>query len=375
MAGLITIVYLIRPAEGGMKTHLLTLLAGLDPLQFSPVVICPPNTPLAQEVAKANIRVIPLDIVDGLNPIKDVQAALKLHGILKKLKPDILHIHGAKAGWIGRLAARKKNNPKIIVTMHSFVLDERMGAQQRKFVRGIERFFSKKTDRIIAVSQALKNELISELWIPESKISVIYNGLQFAELREKVPHNGIRIGTVARLAPQKGLENLIHAASYVVAEFPQANFYIAGEGPRRGHLAELAKSLDLQLTIYLLGYQQDIPGFLATLDVFVLPSTRESFGLTLAEALSQQVPVVATRVDGIPEVVEDGVTGLLATPANPRDLAAKIMMILRNAENAQTMACTGCTTVRSCFTCENMLKETQALYITLMNPPRRKVSR
>lgn len=365
-----TIAYLVRPAEGGIKTHLLTLLQGLDRTHFTPIVICPENSPLASAVKEMGVDVIPLEIVDGLHPLKDVQAALALRKILHKLKPEILHIHSAKAGLVGRLAVRTKRRPKVVLTMHSFVCDERMGEQRKRLYARMERYFAKVTDQIITVSQALKDELVSEIGLPASLITVIYNGLAFRKA-PKVPHGGVRIGTIARLAPQKGVENFIRAAALVLMKHPEVSFGIVGDGPLKRSLSDLARSLSIYEEVDLLGARADVSAFLGELDLFVLTSTREAFGITVTEALAQEIPVVATRVGGIPEIIDGKTTGLLAESNNPQDIADKICQMLDDREAAQQMARAGNEFIRTRFTAVQMLEETQAVYYDLLDRRRR----
>ncbi len=197
------VAYLVRPAEGGIKTHLLTLLAGLDTSRVEPVIICPPGMSLYRELEEAGYRTVPLDIVGELNPIKDFKAILRLRGILRDIRPDVLHIHSAKAGLVGRLAVVGTRRPRVLVSVHSFVFDERMGRLKRVVVGWIERRLLRWTDRIIAVSEALKKELISRMGLDPGAIQVIHNGIAFRDI-PKPARSGMRIGTVSRLAPQKG---------------------------------------------------------------------------------------------------------------------------------------------------------------------------
>ena len=359
------IVYLVRPADGGIRTHLLTLLVGLDRIKYDPVVICTPDTPLAEDVAAMGITVIPLSISDGLNPFQDMMAALRLRTILRKVKPAILHIHSAKAGLVGRLAVMSKRRPKVVVTMHSYVFDERMGPGQRNLYAKIERYFSKFTDRYIAVSQALKDEMVTEMGLDADMISVIYNGVEFQNVK-KTPHPDIRIGIVSRLAPQKGIEYLIRAAALVLSSRQDVVFQIVGDGPERPTLGSLRDSLGIREAVYFLGARKDVPELLSTFDLYVQTSTSEAFGFSILEALSQEIPVVATRVGGVPEIIDDERTGLLAETRNPRDIADKILLMLSDLSRATEMAQAGSADVRERFTFARMVQATQELYADLL---------
>ena len=359
------VAYLVRPAEGGIKSHLLTLLSGLDKTRFEPVLICPQSTSLYAEAEAAGYRVVPLEIVGELNPKKDWQAVKELRRILHRTKPDILHIHSAKAGLIGRLAVLFIKRPKVVLTFHSFVFDERVGKRRRVLISWIERRLLAVTDRILAVSKALKIELRSKMGLRDDMITVIPNGVVFSDIL-KPERDGTRIGTVSRLAPQKGLDIFLKSAALVHAKIPAARFVIVGDGPQKTELEMLAAELGIRDRVEFMGYRQDVISIIAGFDVFVLASTWETFGLTLVEALSQEVPVVASNVGGIPEIVDGTSTGLLAETGNPESFAEQICRLLNDKELAERLARNGCRSVRAQFGAELMVKRTQEIYNSLL---------
>lgn len=357
-----TIAYLVRPAEGGIKSQVLTLMAGLDKSRFETVLICPPNCSLYMEAEKAGHKVIPLDLVGEINPQKDLAAARRIRAILHKLRPDILHIHSTKAGLVGRLAVMgMRRRPKVIVTVHSFVFDERIGRKKRMLTAWIERRLARYADRIIAVSKALRDELISEMSMPPSKLQVIYNGIVFRDL-PKIGHSGTVVGTVARLAPQKGVDHFIRAAGIVKEKHPDTRFAVIGDGPFRAGLEALAKEVGIGGGTEFMGFRTDALEIVAGFDVFALTSMRETFGLALVEAMSQGVPVVASQAGGIPEIVDGETTGLLAEPGNAEDVAEKICRLLDDRAFAAETGKHGCEFVRANFSAERMLDETQGVY-------------
>jgi glycosyltransferase involved in cell wall biosynthesis len=355
----VKIAYLVRPAEGGIKSHVLTLINGLDRSSFEPVLICPPDTSWAKE---ANCRVIRLNLVGEIRPWRDFWTAVRLRWILWRLKPSMLHIHSTKAGFVGRLAVMAmRRRPKVILTVHSFVFDKRAKKWKRKLVSRIERRLLRYTDRIVAVSQALRDELVSEMGLRQDKIQVIYNGVEFKNL-PKPPHVGIQVGTVARLAPQKGVDDFLRAAALVKRRCPQAEFVVIGDGPNDFWLETIAKQLGITDCVQFLGFRKDALRIVAGWDVFVLASTRETFGIALVEAMSQGVPVVGSNVGGIPEIIDGETTGLLAEVGNAEDFAGKICRLLEDRELARRMARAGNEFVRASFTSERMVAEVQNLY-------------
>lgn len=375
---------LVRPAEGGIKRHVLTLLDGFDRERIESVVICPPNTSLYEEVEKAGYEVVPLDLVGELNPAKDLKAAIALRRILRDIRPDVLHIHSTKAALIGRTASLGIRNLRVLVSVHSFVFDERVGCVKRAIVGWVERRLARRAERIIVVSGALKKELVSRMRLPEDKIEVVYNGIApvsgqpcpetttttTATDTATERHSGMRIGTVSRLAPQKGVDVLLRSAALLVDDFPKLEVVIVGDGPLRGDLEELARELGISDRVKFLGFRSDALSIVAGLDVFVLSSTRETFGMTLAEAMSLGVPVVASRTGGIPEVVDDEHTGLLAEPGNPCDFASKVRALASDKDLARTMAERGRTVVRDRFGSAAMVSSIEKLYFGEANAGR-----
>jgi len=366
------IAYLVRPVEGGIKQHLLTVLAGLDRSRFNPVLICSPGS-LAEEAMKLECQVISLGLSGPVHPIKDLAAALQMRRILRRLRPDILHLHSAKAGLVGRLALLGFRGPAVLLTVHSFVFDERVGARMRALTSRVERFLLRVTDRILAVSRALKNELVIDMGLPADRITVLYNGIDFAAMPpvQRQAGTGYHVGAVARLAPQKGIDDFLRAAAIVRRRFPAARFTIAGDGPLRGELEALAADLEIADAVAFLGFRHDISALLAQFDVFALTSTREAFGITVVEALARETPVVATNVGGVPEIIDE-TTGLLATPHDPDDIAAKICQLLADPQLARRLASAGSSAVRERFGNDRMLAQLQALYTDLA--ARRRIS-
>lgn len=373
MTDKVTIAYLVRPAEGGIKSHLLTLLHGLDQTRFDPVVICPPGTSLCEELEKDGFRTIPLDLVGDLSPARDIRSVFLVRRILSELKPEILHIHSAKAGLVGRIAALMlTRRPKIILTMHSFVFDERTGPKKRAVVAFLERRLARVTDKIITVSKALKDQYVSQMGVASDLVEVIPNGVEFREIPKTPvdPGKYPLIGTVARLAPQKGIDTFIRAAAVVRKSHPSARFAIIGDGPLRESLESLVNDLGIGDCVEFLGFRTDALDVVSTFDVFVLASTWETFGLTLVEALSQGVPVVASRVGGIPEIVDGETTGLLAESGNPDDFADKICRLLDDKDLAARIGRAGNESVRSRFDACTMVVDTTALYQRLISERR-----
>lgn len=366
------VLQLIRPAAGGMKNHLLSLLSRLNQDLFEIIAACP-DGPLAAEIAHAGFRVITLPLMGEWAFLQDWKTVRRLVKILKDEEIAILHAHSAKAGFVGRLAARLARTPVIFMTAHNSIFYEDWPAWKKMILAAVERALSGVTDRIITVSEALRRELIQKEGINPGRIVTIYNGIDPAPGRPPkerrhvlrglgLPPLGQVVGTVARLAPQKGVGYFLKAAAMLVKDY-QVNFLIIGDGPLRRQLENEAASLSLRNRVVFAGEREDVPAILPVLDLFVLPSLTEGFPLTILEALAAGHPVIATRVGGVPEVIVDNYTGLLVKPGDPVGLALAIAELLSDRERALALGQAGQAYARERFTVAQMVRRVEGEYL------------
>lgn len=217
--------------------------------------------------------------------------------------------------------------------------------------------------KIITVSEIIKNQLI-EIGVKEKKIKVIYSGIDLSKYHQvKIypfdPSRGkMTIGTVGRLEKEKGHEYLIRAFKAFLEIYPQSKLIIIGLGGQRQNLMWLAKKLEIDRRVHFLGFQKDVAKSINYFDIFVLPSAkRESFGLVLLEALACQKPVIASKIGGIPEIIEHKKDGLLIEPANTEEIVQALNYLCHHPEEAQAMAEQGRRKVLQQFTQERMVRE------------------
>ncbi len=369
----INLLQLIRPAAGGMKEHLCDLVANLDRERFNILVACPPDSAVAQEVAALGIEVIPVDLKGEISLRSDLKVIRQLVAILKERRIDLLHAHSSKAGLVGRVAAILAGTPAIVFTVHNFIFYDNLSSLKKRLYAIAEKVLAYPTNTIITVSNALRDGIIKTEGINPEKIVTIYNGIDIHPFEETIDRDGVRqilklgpgpvIGTVARLAPQKGICYLVEAAARVVKEYPEAQFLIAGDGPLLPELEQQAADLGVKDNIRFLGYWEDIAQLFVVMDIFVLPSVTEGLGLTVLEALAAERPVIATNVGGLPEIVHLGQTGLLAQVKDPGDLAKQILYLLNNPGEAERMAVTGKALVKEKFALETMVRATTKVYL------------
>ena len=356
-------------ARGGAEEHILTLLRGLDHSRFRFHLVCPP------QVAGKLRADLPGDVellTLCLRKPGHLGAAFRLGQILRERRIQILHSHlfysslfASPIGWLCRV-------PVILETPH---LREkwRRGWLKSRFL--VDRLAGRFVNCYIAVSQANARYLSEEKGLPREKIAVIHNGCDLrhfdpvrpapAGLKEKLgfEDNDLVLLVAARLEPQKGHRVLLAAMPAVLREFPSVRLICVGEGSLRSELEAQARALGLSESVRFVGYQANVPEWLALANFTVLPSFYEGLPLAAIESLAAGRPVVATNVDGTPEVVVDGKTGLTVRPGDARRLAEAICLLLREPELRQCLGRTGRKWVLERFSKERQVQQTQELYL------------
>lgn len=363
------VLHVIREAEGGMKKHLLSILLGLDKEKYQLAVGCPFDKNLSDYLEKNGVLVYHINICDGLNVLKDAEAILKIRNMINDFKPDIIHFHGAKASFVGRLACLGMNL-KVVTTIHNFPEYKRMNKIKKQFYLGLNRYLNKRTDAIITVSNALKKAIIDEENVDLKKISLIYNCVDLSmyednpslDLRKeyKLEPDTLLIGCISRLIPSKGVQDLIKALEILKGRVKVFAF-VAGDGPYLNCLLDMVNDANLE-NIQFLGFRNDIKDFLRNMDIFVLPSHSEGFGISVAEAMALGVPVIATNVGGIHEMIKNNENGLTINPRSPKDLADAIEILAKDVDLRNKLSKKGEQYIVSNFSKEKMLNEIDTLY-------------
>jgi glycosyltransferase involved in cell wall biosynthesis len=355
--------------RGGAEEHILTLLRNLDRRAFRPHLACPAEcAEQLQPDLPADIRPIYI----SFQAPHHLTAALRFARLLHGLKINILHIHLFTASIAASPVAWMCRVPVIIETPH--VREAwRRGVLSRS--HAFDRIAGRFVDRYIAVSDANARYLIEEKHLPARKVSVIHNGCDLRKFHPAAPipvrmhddsslsENAPVLLVIGRLEPQKSHWSCLEAFRAVRDEFPKAQLVFLGEGSLRPQLARVAAELDLRSSVQFAGHQSNVNDWLALCDVSILPSLYEGLPLAAIESLAAERPLVATNVDGTPEVVVDGKTGLLVPPGDPQKLAAAILQLLRQPELGRRLARAGREWVATQFSQEQQIQKTQELYL------------
>ena len=311
-----------------------------------------------------------------LSPTGDAKAFRAILEVVRLHHPSVVHTHMAKAGALARPAARRTGVPVVVHTFHGHVIDGYFDGVASHAVLLTERGLARITDALIAVSDAVRDELMDLGVGTRHQWHVIPLGLDLsrfqgpqpkpAEARRVLglPPDGPLVGIVGRLVPVKDHETFLRAAASVAARNPEAHFVVVGDGPLRPAL-EAAGATLLRDRVHFLGWVRELPELYAALDVVVLTSRNEGTPVALIEAGAAGKPVVATRAGGVRDVVHDGDNGLLASPGDGAGVAGAIETILQAPALAKALGRRG--RERSmAFTHDRLAGDLAALYGELM---------
>jgi glycosyltransferase involved in cell wall biosynthesis len=312
-----------------------------------------------------------------LRPADDVRTLLRLVRLMRTRRPDVVHTHMAKAGALGRLAARRAGVPVVIHTFHGHVLEGYFSGWKSRAFLATEHRLARMSDALVAVSPAVRDELLALGIGRPGQWRVIPVGLDLhdllscevdrAQAREALglPETGPVVGIVGRLVAIKDHVTFLDAASRVARERPDVTFIVAGDGELRSQLEVRARHL-LGDRCRFLGWVMDLPTLYAALDVVVLTSRNEGTPVALIEAGAAGKPAVATRVGGVADVVQDGKTGLLVQPGDPQAVAAGISALLDDPGRARALGEAAKREVGSRFTIERLADDLAGLYSELL---------
>lgn len=300
----------------------------------------------------------------------DATTATKLANLINVERADILHLHNPPGMFWGTLArALSGRRAPIVRTEHNPYSPESMPRLYRLLYRRL----TKRARRVICVSEAVRRSFVEAFPDLAGLHVALPNGVRVQDYEKLPPRHECRaqfhlapgqrlIGTVGRMSPVKNQKLLIEAFARVRERAPDVNLAIIGEGELRAKLADYAADLGVSECVSLVKESKLIDYFYGALDVFVLSSDSEGMPLTLLEALASGVPVVATEVGGIPEVVESGATGYLVPKGSAEYLAKRILDLLQDPAKAQAIALAGRAMVRERFTAEKMVAGIENIY-------------
>ena len=339
------ILQVLEATEGGTRRHLMDLCLHLDPGRFTVSVACsvlrdPAFAADIDTLRARGIRVHVVPMQRAISPVRDLVALVRLWRLMRVGAYDVVHTHSSKAGFLGRLAAHLAGVPRVVHTPHTFPFEMEVGSGTRRLYAGLERLAARFTQIMVCVCPSQRPA--AQALVGARRTVVIENGIApllpadaaAGEARRRalgLASDAVVAGVIGRMSRQKGHADFVAAARSVAARLPMARFLLVGDGECRPAVVRRIAAAGLEDRFIFAGAQEDIAGWLAAMDVVVLPSLWEGLPYVLLEAMAAGRAVVATRVGGIPDVVEDGVSGRLVPPRDPEALALALAALLEDA--------------------------------------------
>jgi glycosyltransferase involved in cell wall biosynthesis len=339
---------------GGPAIHVCLLTAGMKTDGFSSQLVTGhvganegDMSYLAREYAVEPVFVRGLGREISL--VDDVRAFATLVRLMRRERPHVVHTHTAKAGFLGRLAAALCGVPVIVHTFHGHTFRGYFGPLKTRLFILLEQITARITDVILTISERLRADLVGFRIAPPDKIRVIPLGLDLdrlvhldraqGRLRHDlgIPVDSPLIGIVGRLVRIKNHDLFLQAAHIVAEQIPQARFVVVGDGDRRAELEAAVHQMALADKILFLGWRREIELVYADLDILALTSDNEGTPVSIIEAMAARVPVVATRVGGVPDVLQDGALGTLVEPGDPDSLASAMQQMIRSGKDVRQL--------------------------------------
>jgi glycosyltransferase involved in cell wall biosynthesis len=367
---------------GGPAIHVILLTAGLEQKGYRTRLVVGKETPReGNMLSLAAAKGVQCEAMAGLGreiqPVADVRAFLGLVRLIREFRPAIVHTHTAKAGLLGRLAARLTGVPVVVHTFHGHVLRGYFGPAKTAVFRGLEAGLGRLADAIVAVSDAVKDDLVTLGIADRRRIRVVPLGLDLEPFTAALPRGALRldwnvpddsplVGMVGRLVPIKDIPTFLEAAVRVRQARPRCRFALVGDGEERARLEGRAREMGLGDAVTFHGWHPDMTAVYGDLDVVVNCSRNEGTPVALIEALAAARPVVATRVGGTPDLLGNGERGRLVPPNDPEALSRAILETLDNGEEARNKARAGRRYVLERHSSARLVSDIDALYRELL---------
>lgn len=356
-----------QPVDGGVGRHVADLARGLSARNHD-VLLCGPNRPIGLD---ERFQHLPLDMQRSVS-LRDLAAVVRLARIVRQTRPDLIHAHSSKAGAVARLGRTLNPSVPVIYTPHGYAFNGHFSRElERRAYREIERVLARMTTRVVCVCEA-EAALARSIGSPD-RVRVVHNGIEIdtdhaidADMSALGQHGGPVICALTQLRPGKGLEALIDAMPTVLAGHPTAQLAIVGDGPDLAALRDRARASGVVDSVHFLGERREPLTTLRGGDIFVHPSLAEAFPYVILEAMAASLPIIASRVGGIPEAIVDGESGMLVASGSVPELADRLDQLLANPQRRAKLGRAARDRVQRCFSKAQMVSRMLSIYDELL---------
>jgi glycosyltransferase involved in cell wall biosynthesis len=373
---------------GGPALHVAYLTEGLADRGYDTTLVTGSlahgEESMSQVAENRGARIVMLPhLARDISPLNDALAVFRLAELIRKERPQILHTHTAKAGFVGRIAALLAGNarpPIVVHTFHGHVLRGYFNPFVTLGFRTLERWLASVTTKLIAVSPEVRDDLVRLGVAPEEKFAVIRLGIELGERvgggddvrRETRRQLGVGpdafvVGWVGRMTAVKRTDDVLRAFRELLDRDVDARLCLVGDGPDRAHMERRAHELGIARRCLFVGYQDDVAPYYEAIDALLLPSVNEGTPVSVIEALAAGRPAVATRVGGVPDVVRDGVDGFLSDVGDASTLADRLAELARDPERRAEMGREGREHVVQRYAVDRLVDDVDRLYRELLS--------
>ena len=360
----------VAQAAGGVDRYIRMLLKYLDKEKFENILVC------SQDFHEEDYR----DLVDSFEQVEmtraigssDLKAIKEVRALIKKYNPDIVYAHSSKAGAITRVADIGLKN-HCIYNPHGWAFNMRCSAKKKAMYTAIEKIAAPFCDKIICISDAEKQSALDKKICKEDKLQVIFNGVDIEAYENEVhgavkrkdlniPEDAFVVGMVGRISPQKAPDVFVKMAKHVKDEVPNAHFIIVGNGNQEDEIRKYAEDNDFSNSLHITGWVDNPMSYVELFDVACLLSRWEGFGLALPEYMMAGKPIVASRVDAIPNIIRNGENGLLVEVDDDIGASKAVLRILREDGLRKKIVAQGLEDVHNRFNARRVSEEHSKLF-------------
>lgn len=367
------ILHITQSTIGGTLEYIKLFFKNIDKEKFDVELICPEYGPMKGEIEELGFNVEVANMKRQISPIDDLKCFIKINSYIKITKPDIIHVHSSKAGVIGRLAAYKNHIP-CIYNAHGWSFSMDVSIIKKKLYIFIEKMCSRLCDKIVNISSNEQQLAMKYKIAPINKMEIINNGIDIKDYLNKqiknslcICNNSYTIGMVGRLTEAKNPRLFVEIAYEISKAIDNCFFILVGDGELREEIELQIKHLGIHEKFLITGWTENVSMYLSIFDVALLTSKWEGFGLVLTEYMISKVPIVASNVGGIPNVVIHNRNGILVDPGDKYTFVNAILKIKEDKLLREYFIENSYSDVKLKFNIDRVVKEHEKLYFSILN--------
>lgn len=373
----IKVLHITQATIGGTLEYLKLFFNNIDKNNYEVALICPSYGPMKEEIEKLGIKVYVVEMSREINVKNDIRSFFELKKMIKKLNPDIVHLHSSKAGVLGKLASYLNKKP-CVYNAHGWAFSMDVSMKKKKVYAAIERYTSVFCSKIVNISN-YEYKLAKEYNIAsEDKMVTIHNGIDINKFNNfkydrskileelNIPDDSFIVGMVARISEQKDPIKFVEVAKDLCSKLDNAYFILVGDGELKKDIELMIKKHNIESKVKITGWVNDVNKYISVFDVAILTSKWEGFGLVLTEYMAASKPIVASNVGGIPELIEDGYNGFLVNIDCKDEFVEDILELNSNIELRNLYIQNSLNKLENKFNIKKVLEKHYELYKKLL---------